>query len=62
MKLDGVSRQLTSLRIARSFLITNYAPGQDSKVTCLAQAGFTAFGKGVQVGSGSPYAETKELS
>ncbi len=35
---------------------------QGSHVSCLAQAGFDAFGKGVQLISGSPYAETEQLS
>ncbi len=32
---------------------------QGSRVSCLAQTGFAAFGKGVQLISGSPYAETE---
>ncbi len=35
---------------------------QGSRVSCLAQNGFTAFGKGVQLISGSPYAEAEQLS
>ncbi len=34
---------------------------QGSRVSWLAQMGFTAFGKGVQLISGSPYDETEEL-
>ncbi len=30
--------------------------------SCLAKTGFAAFGKGVQLISGSPYAETEQLS
>ncbi len=35
---------------------------QGSRVSCLAQTGFAAFGKVVQLISGSPYAETEQLS
>ncbi len=35
---------------------------QGSRVNCLAQIGFAAFDKGVQLISGSPYAETEQLS
>ncbi len=35
---------------------------QGSRVSCLAQTGFAAFGKGVQLLSGSPYAETGQIS
>ncbi len=34
--------------------------GQGSRASCLAQSGFAAFGKGVQLISGSPYAETEQ--
>ncbi len=39
-----------------------YATRQGSRVSCLAQTGFAAFGKGVQLISGSPYAEAEQLS
>ncbi len=40
-----------------------YAIKQGSRVSCLAQTGFAAsFGEGVQLISGSPYAETEQLS
>ncbi len=39
-----------------------YTTRQDSRVSCVAQTGFAAFGKGVQLISGSPYAETEQLS
>ncbi len=39
-----------------------YTTRQGSRVSCLAQVGFAAFGKGVQLISGSPYAETEQLS
>ncbi len=32
--------------------------GEVNRQSCLAQTGFAAFGKGVQLISGSPYAET----
>ncbi len=32
------------------------------RVSCLAQTGFAAFGKGVQLISRSPYTETEQLS
>ncbi len=35
---------------------------QSRRVSCLAQTGFAAFSKGVQLISGSPYAETEQLS
>ncbi len=35
---------------------------QGSRVSWLAQTGFAAFGKGVQLISGSPYDETEQLS
>ncbi len=35
-----------------------YTARQGSRVSCLAQTGFAAFGKAVQLISGSPYAET----
>ncbi len=35
---------------------------QGSRVSCLAQIGFAAFGKGVQLISGPAYTETEELS
>ncbi len=35
---------------------------QDSRIRCLAQAGFAAFGKGVRLIGGPPYAETEQLS
>ncbi len=34
---------------------------QGSRVSCLAQTGFAAFGKGVQLISGSPYAQTEQI-
>ncbi len=39
-----------------------YTTRQGRRVSCLAQTGFAAFGKGVQLISGSPYAETEQLS
>ncbi len=39
-----------------------YTRTQGSRVSCLAQTGFAAFGKGVQLISGSPYAETEQLA
>ncbi len=33
-----------------------------SRVSCLAQTGFDAFGRGVQLISGSPYTQTEQLS
>ncbi len=39
-----------------------YTTRQGSRVSCLAQTGFAAFDKGVQLISGSPYAETEQLS
>ncbi len=39
-----------------------YAIEQDSQVSWLAQTGFAAFGEVVQLISGSPYAETEQLS
>ncbi len=39
-----------------------YTTRQGSRASCVAQTGFAAFGKGVQLISGSPYAETKQLS
>ncbi len=39
-----------------------YTTRQGSRVSCVAQVGFAAFGKGVQLISGSPYAETEQLS
>ncbi len=39
-----------------------YTTRQGIRVSCLAQNGFAAFGKGVQLISGSPYAETEQLS
>ncbi len=35
---------------------------QGSRVSCLPQVDFIAFGKGVQLISGSPYGENKRLS
>ncbi len=39
-----------------------YTTRLGTRVSCLAQTGFAAFGKGVQLISGSPYAETEQLS
>ncbi len=39
-----------------------YTMRQGNRVSCLAQIGFAAFGNGVQLISGSPYAETEQLS
>ncbi len=39
-----------------------YTTRQGSRVSCLAQTGFAAFVKGVQLISGPPYAETEQLS
>ncbi len=39
-----------------------YTTRQGSRVSCLAQTGFAAFGKGLQLISGSPYAETEQRS
>ncbi len=39
-----------------------YTTRQGSRVSCLAQTGFAAFGNGVQLISGSPYAETEQLA
>ncbi len=39
-----------------------YSVRQGSRVSCLIQTGFAAFGNGVQLISGSPYAETEQLS
>ncbi len=39
-----------------------YATMQGSPVSCLAQTGFAAFGKGAHLISGPPYAETKQFS
>ncbi len=39
-----------------------YTTRQGRRVSCLAQTCFAAFGKGVQLISGSPYAETEQLS
>ncbi len=39
-----------------------YTTRQGSRVSCLAQTAFAAFGKGVQLISGSSYAETEQLS
>ncbi len=39
-----------------------YTTRQGSRVSCVAQTGFAAFVKGVQLISGSPYAETEQLS
>ncbi len=39
-----------------------YTTRQSSRVSCVAQTGFAAFGKGVQLISGSPYSETEQLS
>ncbi len=39
-----------------------YTTKQDSRASCLAQAGFAAFDRGVQLISGSTYAETEQLS
>ncbi len=39
-----------------------YTTRQGSRVSCVAQTGFAAFGKGVQLISGSPNAETEQLS
>ncbi len=39
-----------------------YTTRQGSRDSCLAQTGFAAFDKGVQLISGSPYAETEQLS
>ncbi len=42
--------------------ILTYTTRQCSRVSCLAQTGFAAFGKGVQHFSGLPYVETEQLS
>ncbi len=39
-----------------------YTTRQGSRVSCLAQTDFAAFGKGVQLMSGSPFAEAEQLS
>ncbi len=39
-----------------------YTIKQGGWVSCLTQTGFAAFGKGVQLISESPYAETEQLS
>ncbi len=39
-----------------------YTTEEGSRVSCLAQAFSAAFGKGMQLISGSPYAETERLS
>ncbi len=39
-----------------------YTTRQGSRINCLTQTGFAAFGKGVQLISGPPYDETKQLS
>ncbi len=39
-----------------------YTTRQGSRVSCEAQTGFAAFGKRVQLISGSPYGETEQLS
>ncbi len=39
-----------------------YTTWQSSRVSCLAQTVFAAFGKGVQLISGSPYAEIEQFS
>ncbi len=39
-----------------------YTTRQGSGVSCLAQTDFAAFGKGVHLISGSPYAATEPLS
>ncbi len=39
-----------------------YTTKQGSRGSWLAQTGFAAFGKGVQLIGGSPYAETEQLS
>ncbi len=39
-----------------------YTTRQDSRFSCLAQTGFAAFGKGVQLISWSPYAETEQIN
>ncbi len=38
-----------------------YTTRQGSRVSCLVQTGFAAFGKGVQLISGSAYDETEQL-
>ncbi len=37
-----------------------YTTRQGSRVSCLAQTGFAAYGKGVQLIRGSPYGETEQ--
>ncbi len=39
-----------------------YTTRQGSRISCLAQTGFAAFGKGVQLTSGFPYVGTEKLS
>ncbi len=39
-----------------------YTTKQDSRGSCLAQAGFAAFGKEVQLVNGFPYDETELIS
>ncbi len=39
-----------------------YTTRQGCRVSCLAQTGFGAFGKGMQLIGESPYAETEQLS
>ncbi len=45
----------------KQVLINTYATKQGSRASWLAQMGFAAFGKGVQLISGSPYAGTEQL-
>ncbi len=53
---------IISVEVIYTNLDLTYTTRQGSRVSCVAQTGFAAFGKGVQLISGSPYAETKELS
>ncbi len=55
-------KQNTNLNLSGCIhkLDLTYTTRQGSRVSCVAQTGFAAFGKGVQLISGSPYAETEQ--
>ncbi len=62
MHTDCEHSSTKSTKLNLQSLELTYTTRQGSRVSCVAQTGFAAFGKEVQLISGSPYAETEQLS
>ncbi len=62
VRIGGSQQKLTAHSAFSSIHKLQFDVYHEARQSSLAQTGFAAFGKGVQLISGSPYAETEQLS